>query len=79
MTHEPCGELELVARFDEGDGGAVPQRLVLDEGELPRRPMSGLHRRTPTGDSNARAAAPRNPAAQRLHRSRVLVLGGLLL
>jgi hypothetical protein len=34
MTDESCGELELVARFDGGDGGAVPERRVLGHREL---------------------------------------------
>jgi hypothetical protein len=31
MTDAPCGELELVARFD---GSAVPERRVLGDREL---------------------------------------------
>lgn len=34
MSDEPGGELEFVARFDGGDGGAVPERRVLGKREL---------------------------------------------
>jgi hypothetical protein len=34
MSDEPGGELEFVARFDCGDGGAVPERRMVDNRKL---------------------------------------------